>query len=234
MNISFKTITMVAGTAAMLGGNASALNVTKLSTNGPAHSGTKIALDDKAPSPKKAPEQPAPPKVVAVQPGDYLDKIAQANQTTSLRIYYANSDIANPDLIYPNEQVRIPADDENLTPREVPVNQTITPPTPTEASSAAAPAPARHVSAPAATNFAPGNGSVWDELAACESGGNWAINTGNGFYGGLQFTLSTWQSLGGSGLPSDASREEQIARAEALQARSGWGQWPACSAKLGL
>jgi hypothetical protein len=75
---------------------------------------------------------------------------------------------------------------------------------------------------------------VWDRLAQCESGGNWSINTGNGYYGGLQFTLSTWRSLGGSGYPNQASRSEQIARAQALQARSGWGQWPACAAKLGL
>ena len=76
--------------------------------------------------------------------------------------------------------------------------------------------------------------TVWDRLAQCESGGNWAANTGNGFYGGLQFTLGTWQAVGGSGYPNQASREEQIARAEVLLARSGWGSWPACSARLGL
>jgi LysM repeat protein len=228
---SVKTAAMVVVTVAMLSGNAGALNITKLSNDGIAANGTKLAEADKQPDQKKAPEQPAPPapKMVTVQPGDYLEKIAGENQTTSLRIFYANTDIANPDLIYPNQQLRIPDDSENLTPRDVPVNQQIATPTPSEASSAAAPAPHR-----AAANYAPGDGSVWDQLAACESGGNWAINTGNGFYGGLQFTLSTWQSLGGSGLPSDASREEQIARAQALQARSGWGQWPACSAKLGL
>ena len=59
-----------------------------------------------------------------------------------------------------------------------------------------------------------GGGTVWDSLAQCEAGGNWAINTGNGYYGGLQFSLSTWQAYGGSGLPSDNSREEQIRIAE--------------------
>ena len=83
------------------------------------------------------------------------------------------------------------------------------------------------------TNFAPGD-TVWDRLAQCESGGNWAANTGNGYYGGVQFSLPTWRAMGGSGLPSEASREEQIQRASALQAQSGWGQWPACSSKLGL
>ncbi len=83
------------------------------------------------------------------------------------------------------------------------------------------------------TNYASG-GTVWDQLAQCESGGNWAINTGNGFYGGLQFTLSTWQGYGGTGMPHEASREAQIAVAERVQAGQGWGAWPACSAELGL
>ncbi len=78
------------------------------------------------------------------------------------------------------------------------------------------------------------SGSVWDRLAQCESGGNWAINTGNGYYGGLQFSLQTWKSLGGAGYPHENSREQQIAIGTKLQQRSGWGQWPACSAKLGL
>lgn len=75
---------------------------------------------------------------------------------------------------------------------------------------------------------------VWAALAQCESGGNPATNTGNGYYGLYQFSLGTWQSLGGTGLPSDASAAEQTALAQALQARSGWGQWPACAASLGL
>lgn len=77
-------------------------------------------------------------------------------------------------------------------------------------------------------------GDVWAALAACESGGNPSTNTGNGYYGMYQFSLPTWQSVGGSGLPSDASAAEQTMRAQILQARSGWGQWPACSASLGL
>lgn len=77
-------------------------------------------------------------------------------------------------------------------------------------------------------------GDVWAALAACESGGNPSTNTGNGYYGMYQFSLPTWQSVGGSGLPSDASAAEQTMRAQILQARSGWGQWPACSARLGL
>jgi uncharacterized protein YabE (DUF348 family) len=86
----------------------------------------------------------------------------------------------------------------------------------------------------AAVNFVGGN-SVWDRLAQCESGGNWAINTGNGYYGGLQFSLGTWQAYGGSGLPSNASRETQIAIATKLRnASGGYGAWPGCAAALGL
>jgi len=87
---------------------------------------------------------------------------------------------------------------------------------------------------PVTTNFASGN-TVWDSLAQCESGGNWAINTGNGYYGGLQFNLGTWHAYGGSGLPSQASRETQIAIATKVRdASGGYGAWPACAARLGL
>ena len=76
------------------------------------------------------------------------------------------------------------------------------------------------------------DGSVWDKIAKCESGGNWSINTGNGYYGGLQFSAATWQSVGGTGVASDHSREEQIKRAEILQKRSGWGQWGCAHARF--
>ncbi|MGZ4534000.1 MAG: transglycosylase family protein [Nocardioidaceae bacterium] len=85
-------------------------------------------------------------------------------------------------------------------------------------------------SRPAPTNFASG-GTVWDKIAQCESGGNWAANTGNGYYGGLQFDLSTWHSYGGTGLPSDASRATQIAIATKVRdASGGYGAWPVCGA----
>lgn len=79
--------------------------------------------------------------------------------------------------------------------------------------------------------------SDWDRLAGCEAGGNWGINTGNGYYGGLQFSASTWQAYGGGQFAStanQASREQQIAVAERVLAAQGWGAWPACSASLGL
>lgn len=78
------------------------------------------------------------------------------------------------------------------------------------------------------------DGATWDALAQCESGGNWSINTGNGFYGGLQFTQQSWNGVGMSGSPATATREQQIEAGERLLAIQGWGAWPACSAKLGL
>jgi nucleoid-associated protein YgaU len=78
------------------------------------------------------------------------------------------------------------------------------------------------------------DGGTWDALAKCESGGNWATNTGNGYSGGLQFTDSTWAAHGGTGSAAAASREQQIAVAEQVQASQGWGAWPACAAQLGL
>ncbi len=96
-----------------------------------------------------------------------------------------------------------------------------------DASSSAAPASgADQGSAPA---------GVWAALAQCESGGNPASVSSNGLYHGLyQFTVSTWRAVGGSGLPSQASAAEQTKRAQILQSRSGWGQWPACARSLGL
>jgi resuscitation-promoting factor RpfB len=98
----------------------------------------------------------------------------------------------------------------------------------TKARPAAAPARASAPAAPVAS------GSVWDRLAQCEAGGNWSINTGNGYYGGLQFSAGSWHAMGGSGLPHQASRETQIAMGERLLAAQGWGAWPSCSRQLGL
>jgi len=80
------------------------------------------------------------------------------------------------------------------------------------------------------------NGGTWDALARCEAGGNWAINTGNGYYGGVQFDQNTWERNGGlryAGRADLATREEQIAIAEVTRARQGWGAWPTCSGRIG-
>ena len=90
-------------------------------------------------------------------------------------------------------------------------------------------ASAANAAVPSATSS-----TVWDSLAQCESSGNWGINTGNGYAGGLQFSPSTWAAYGGTGSAASASREQQIAVAERVQAGQGWGAWPSCAAKLGL
>ena len=79
--------------------------------------------------------------------------------------------------------------------------------------------------------------STWDRLAQCESGGDWDINTGNGYYGGLQFSGGTWRAFGGEKFAKRAdlaTRVEQITIAEKVLDEQGWGAWPACSRKLGL
>ncbi len=78
---------------------------------------------------------------------------------------------------------------------------------------------------------------VWDQIAACESGGNWATNTGNGYYGGLQMLGSTWRNYGGGNFAERAdlaSRAQQIVVAERILADVGYGAWPACTRRLGL
>lgn len=79
--------------------------------------------------------------------------------------------------------------------------------------------------------------TVWDQVATCESGGNWAISTGNGFYGGVQFTSSTWQAFGGGAYASNAnlaSKDAQITIAKRVLASQGPGAWPVCGVKAGL
>jgi hypothetical protein len=108
-----------------------------------------------------------------------------------------------------------------------------------EAAEPEAPAPAAEEAAPAPDAPAPAPEAPpapavkaysvnWDAIAQCESGGNWSINTGNGFAGGLQFTQSTWSANGGSGSPHNASREEQIRVAENVLRTQGIGAWPVC------
>jgi resuscitation-promoting factor RpfB len=177
------------------------------------------------------------PKMVVVKQGDSLSKIARRHHTTYPRLFYANKNVKHPDRIYPDEKLRIPRADEKLKKR----------PLPSDAQVPEEPAPERRQASESSpewqgrwhtqTQAVPAHavsGSAWDRLAACESGGNWSINTGNGYYGGLQFSLSTWRAVGGSGYPHQASKAEQIRRGQILQARSGWGQWPACAARLGL
>lgn len=183
--------------------------------------------------------------VAVVQPGDSLSSIAKEKKTTYLRLYYANKKVKDPDLIYPGQKLRVPTKDEKLAKRALPAGvvapaapaapQAPQPVAPAYQPAQVAAAPAPHQQSAPAVKVA-GN-SIWDQIAACESGGNWAINTGNGFQGGLQFTPQTWQGYGGGKYAPTAnlaSREQQIAVATAVQQSQGWGAWPACAAKLGL
>jgi len=174
------------------------------------------------------PKKPAKQTVVTIKSGDSLSKIAKTHDTTYLRIFYANKKISDPDVIHPGQKVRIPSKNEKLKARSVPGQVKAAP----VQQRAYAPKPARTTAYRIVDSNI--NGGVWDRLAACESGGNWSINTGNGYYGGLQFSLSSWRGVGGSGYPHQASKAEQIRRAEILRSSGGWGHWPACSAKLGL
>jgi LysM repeat protein len=181
-----------------------------------------------------APDKVEPQKVIVeVKSGDSLSKIAKKQDTTYQRIFYANDFIKDPNIIHPGDDLRIPAKDEKLKERAIPGADVQV--TPKAKKTTYKSQPSYRKSTPAVS--VPKNavsGSVWDRLAACESGGNWAINTGNGYYGGLQFSAATWRAVGGSGLPHQASKAEQIKRGQILQARSGWGQWPACTRMLGL
>jgi LysM repeat protein len=177
---------------------------------------------------------PDPAVRVTIQQGDTLSKIADANRTTYIRIYDANADVQDPNVIYAGDTVRIPSEGEQLPDRPLPQAQPVVTytapapaPVPEPTAYAPAPAPAPRVSQPAATNYASGS-TVWDHIAACESGGNWAINTGNGYYGGLQFTQATWAGAGGlqyAPRADLASRDQQIAIASKLSLSN----WPVCS-----
>lgn len=181
---------------------------------------------------------PAEQVTHVVARGDSLSKVAAQYGYTAddgwRRIYDANPAVENPNVVFAGQELRIPAAGEEIAARELPV--------------VAAPAPApRRGGAPRARRSAtraaaPGapavaGAGVWDQLAACESGGNWSINSGNGYAGGLQFHPRTWTGHGGGQYaPSadQASRDQQIAVAQRVQASQGWGAWPACSRKLGL
>jgi LysM repeat protein len=169
---------------------------------------------------------------VTIQPGDTLSKIADANSTTYIRIYNANTAIENPDVIFAGNSVRIPRADEQLADRPLPQAQPVAvaapaPAAPTPQVSYVAPAaPSVAPPAPVAANYATGS-TVWDRIASCESGGNWAINTGNGYYGGLQFTQATWAGAGGLAYAPRAdlaTRDQQIAIASKLSLSN----WPVC------
>ena len=170
-----------------------------------------------APSQNIQNHQNSQTNVVVVNQGDTLDGIAQAHQTTYVRLFDANPGIVDPNVIDVGDRVRIPEPSEQLPDRPLP--QPVVP-----AVSYQAPAQT-YASAPPITSYT--SGSIWDRIAACESGGNWSINTGNGFYGGLQFTQATWAGAGGLAYAPRAdlaTPAQQIAIASKLSLSN----WPVC------
>lgn len=163
---------------------------------------------------------------VTVGPGDTLTAIAETHDTTWRRLWDHNDHLKHPDVLQVGEMVAVPRADVDVEPRPLPQPRVV---------ARAARSRPEGDSAPPAASTAPTG--TWDLLAACESGGNWHINTGNGYSGGLQWHPDTWQRAGGTNYaPSawQATREQEIAVAEAWLARTSWSQWPACARKLGL
>ena len=143
-------------------------------------------------------------KKVVVKQGDSLSKIAKRAKLSSWRpVWDLNTKIKHPNLIYPGQKLLVPAKGEKLKHRPLPA-PAVTRVVSVERS--AAPTSSSRRSTVTRSAAAPAGGSVWDRLAQCESGGNWGINTGNGYSGGLQFSSGTWAANGGSGSAASASR----------------------------
>ena len=148
-----------------------------------------------------------------VEPGDTAASIASAYGLASKwRVYDANPIIVDPDQPPVGAWLYIPH--PSMSPQARP-----------------RPGQPGYTGEPSATVVVD---NIWLQLSACESSGNWGIDTGNGYYGGLQFTLSSWRAVGGAGYPHQAHPMEQIARADYLQRIQGWKAWPMCAGKLGL
>jgi LysM repeat protein len=170
---------------------------------------------------------------VVVNEGDTLSAIATQHQTTFQRLYEANTSVTDPDLIFPGQKLRVPSATEQLAHRDLPAKVVVAaPPAPStvevQTPSYRAPVTVKVQNySPAVSAPAVSGGSSWDRIAACESGGNWSINTGNGYYGGLQFTQATWAGAGGLAYAPRAdlaTRDQQIAIASKLSLSN----WPVC------
>jgi LysM repeat protein len=166
------------------------------------------------------PAQTPPPKTHVVAPGDSLSIIATDEQLDSWRpLWNANPALANPDLIYAGQQLVVPT--APVADRPLPAGVVEAPVSAAYNSSSAS--TVRHASA---ANYSAGIGGLLANVRKRESGGNYADNTGNGYYGAYQFNLGTWRGVGGSGLPSDASPAEQDMRAQMLYNERGCSPWP--------
>lgn len=166
------------------------------------------------------------PKKHVVATGESLSSIATAHTLPSWRpLWDANPQIQHPDQLNVGQELTVPVTPVAERPLPegygAPVAAAViqTAPQPV---AAAKPTPTRKVTqAPAAAS-----GDLFARIRARESGGNYATNTGNGYYGAYQFSLGTWQSVGGTGLPSNASPAEQDMRAQILYSQRGCSPWP--------
>ena len=161
------------------------------------------------------------PATVTVDRGDTLSTIARDWPGGWTRAAHVNG-LTDPDLLEVGQVLVVPTDDG---PRWVP-------PRPVVGASRYREPEAADPTPVTSTFQNPESSHDWYAVAACESGGNWSANTGNGYYGGLQFSLSSWQAVGGTGYPHEASASTQIAMGERLLAVQGSGAWPKCGASL--
>jgi LysM repeat protein len=191
------------------------------------------------------------PASYTVRPGDSLSTIAAHAYGRAAdwpAVWWANRrQVANPNMIAAGQRLRLPASGRvpawmaRAALAAIPGAAQAAPVSAAQAAPVSA-AQAAPVSAPQADPAAPvqaapvpasSGGANWSAIAACESGGNWGANTGNGFYGGLQFTEQTWLAYGGGQYASSAnlaSESQQVAVAQGVMAGQGIGAWPVCGA----
>jgi LysM repeat protein len=184
-------------------------------------SGTALASNNGTANPPQVnkPQPPPPPKVYTVQPGDNLSSIAQSQNLDSwVPIWNVNPSIQDPNIIYANQQLVIPAG--STTDRPLP-EDTVSIPQRTYT-----PQGGQIYSQQTTPVDTGGESALLARVRMRESGGNYSDNTGNGYYGAYQFSLGTWESVGGTGLPSDASPAEQDMRAQILYSERGCSPWP--------
>jgi LysM repeat protein len=173
-----------------------------------------------------------------IRPGDTLSRIAARAYGSAAdwpAIWWANRrQVSDPDLITAGRRLAVPSSHAVppwLARAALAATATARPAPAAPAGATAAPAAPAQASSPAPTSS---GGTNWSAIAACESGGNWAANTGNGFYGGLQFTEQTWLANGGGRYASSANLAtpaQQIAVAQNVLASQGIGAWPVCGAR---
>ena len=205
MHKVFASLAVSLGAAAMLGGTAMASN----EQSAQAASATPIST----------------PKVHIVAAGDSLSTIAQSENLDSWRpLWNANPDLQNPDLIYEGEKLVVPEGATVDRPLPEGVQEAEVQPVSRPVDGVQAPQ-GQVRQAQATTNYA-GVGGILARVRSRESSNNYATNTGNGYYGAYQFDLGTWRSVGGTGLPSNASPAEQDMRAQMLYNQRGCSPWP--------